>query len=30
MAAPDGESHDAAQDVPEPAALIEVRSAERE
>ena len=30
MAAPDGESHDAAQDVPEPATLIEVRSAERE
>jgi len=30
MAAPDGESHDGAQDVPEPETLIEVRSAERE
>ncbi len=30
MAAPDGESHDVAQDVPEPATLIEARSAERE
>ncbi|MDO8596535.1 MAG: SMC-Scp complex subunit ScpB [Sulfuricaulis sp.] len=30
MAAPDGESHDGGQDVPEPATLIEVRSAERE
>jgi len=30
MASPDGESRDAAQDVPEPETLIEVRSAERE
>ena len=30
MSAPDGESQDGAQDVPEPETLIEVRSAERE
>jgi segregation and condensation protein B len=30
MSAPDGESQDGTQDVPEPATLIEVRSAERE
>jgi hypothetical protein len=30
MSAPDGESHDGAQDVPEQETLIEVRSAERE